>query len=454
MSIKIGDTILAKSSTYHPDLLDTKWSDHILDNVSWLRADTFSWQYGNMYPKVYQHLYSDIAQQGAVSYAAWKNSANAIIYTTSENPQIGDTVYRYSNNEMVAAFLIENTMEATSLYIRIDDTATGIYNREISSDKVVKDTQSETIANITVRFYQADDGHKIVAPEYAEAVRQIYEATGLAWYYIVDTVNKRFKLPRKRSSEVVRTVNYGEKGYKLYADGWVEQWGTYTGTGDGMVVTELPLAMKDTNYQVTINRVRKTDTGDPGTGGLDRRCFMTNGYTQTSFRHWGIWATYPCTWKVCGRSNQNPKTWEANEKYLYFYVGDYTQASVENIAGINTELFNGKADIEVLNRAVAHVVTECQNPTAENNYTWYRKYEDGWVEQGQFINGGSWSSYITTITLPILMSDANYTAVVTPLGSSEDTYITYVSSRTQSTLYIRRRGGGDGCYWYVAGIAA
>lgn len=27
-------------------------------------------------------------------------------------------------------------------------------------------------------------------------------------------------------------------------------------------------------------------------------------------------------------------------------------------------------------------VTEWQTPTAENNYTWYRKYASGWVEQG------------------------------------------------------------------------
>lgn len=27
-------------------------------------------------------------------------------------------------------------------------------------------------------------------------------------------------------------------------------------------------------------------------------------------------------------------------------------------------------------------VVESQLPTAENNYTWYRKYKSGWVEQG------------------------------------------------------------------------
>lgn len=49
----------------------------------------------------------------------------------------------------------------------------------------------------------------------------------------------------------------------------------------------------------------------------------------------------------------------------------------------------------------ADYVIETQLPTAENNYTWYRKYAYGWVEQG----GQSQSQ---NITLPVEMSDNNY----------------------------------------------
>jgi hypothetical protein len=31
---------------------------------------------------------------------------------------------------------------------------------------------------------------------------------------------------------------------------------------------------------------------------------------------------------------------------LYFYVGDYTQSAIEQTAGLNSELFNGKADVD------------------------------------------------------------------------------------------------------------
>lgn len=51
-------------------------------------------------------------------------------------------------------------------------------------------------------------------------------------------------------------------------------------------------------------------------------------------------------------------------------------------------------------------VVESQLPTADNNYTWYRKYKSGWVEMG----GQSTSQ---TITLPIEMADTNYNIQMT-----------------------------------------
>lgn len=54
----------------------------------------------------------------------------------------------------------------------------------------------------------------------------------------------------------------------------------------------------------------------------------------------------------------------------------------------------------------SHEVIEFQAPTAQNNYTWYRKYRDGWVEQGGFATTDG--SNATPITLPVEMVDANY----------------------------------------------
>lgn len=66
--------------------------------------------------------------------------------------------------------------------------------------------------------------------------------------------------------------------------------------------------------------------------------------------------------------------------------------------------------------ASGHEVIAFQAPTAANNYTWYRKYADGWVEQGG-ITESSAGSTAKNIVFPIEMADTNYTALVTIYGS-------------------------------------
>ena len=63
----------------------------------------------------------------------------------------------------------------------------------------------------------------------------------------------------------------------------------------------------------------------------------------------------------------------------------------------------------------ADYVIESQMPTAENNYTWYRKYKSGWVEMGgksgpySHVFGGTYMSEYDadTITLPVTMTSTN-----------------------------------------------
>ena len=66
-----------------------------------------------------------------------------------------------------------------------------------------------------------------------------------------------------------------------------------------------------------------------------------------------------------------------------------------------------------------HEVIAFQAPTAQNNYTWYRKYADGWVEQGGYsASTGSWGT--TTINLPVQMRDVYYTLTIGGDGASAD----------------------------------
>ena len=91
-----------------------------------------------------------------------------------------------------------------------------------------------------------------------------------------------------------------------------------------------------------------------------------------------------------------------------------------------------------------------QRPTAANGYTWYRKYSDGWVEQGSCNPNNQ-----HTITLPVHMQDENYTLVNAAgghTGSGADIVI-YITAKSATgftwapdrSIYIN---------WYVCGYAA
>ena len=139
MTIRYNNKVIAGSDHNANCLFDSKWSDHILNHMSWLRADTFSWQNGVAYSSAYNHLVSDIN---------------------------GKTL------------------------------------------------QSETIGSITIQYYLADDGHKICPANQETNLATLYSTIGVAWYYIIDTTNTQFKLPRTK---------WGFTGYRDEVGGYVSE---------------------------------------------------------------------------------------------------------------------------------------------------------------------------------------------------------------------------------------
>lgn len=102
-------------------------------------------------------------------------------------------------------------------------------------------------------------------------------------------------------------------------------------------------------------------------------------------------------------------------------------------------------------------VVAFQKPTADNGYTWYRKYASGWVEQGgiitmEFSSGGT----NTPVTLPVTMSDANYTISAT-LGNKYGNKYLGTALATTTNFYVCGLASVSDtgpCYWEVKGIAA
>lgn len=285
MSIYKNGKLVAGGRQATP-LLSFVWADHILDEISWLRADTFSWQSGAVYQAVYQHLVDDIDG---------------------------------------------------------------------------KSLQSETVGGTTIQFYLADDGHKIVPGNNANLVEDIYNATGVAWYYILDTVNGRFKLPRTK---------FGFTGLRDNVGKYVEP-GLPNITGSAIVCGQNDKAIKIKSHTGAFKAV--------GTGSV------YNDYDSSSqTTTYGIALDASDASSVYGASTtvQPPAT----QMYLYFYVGAFTQTALENTAGITAETLNDKADITAV---PGLVIPDYANGTTQTMGTLITATEPGLVVfQAHYANSG------------------------------------------------------------------
>jgi hypothetical protein len=252
-NITITNNTISSTGGYFPNLFDTKWSDNLLNDLSWLRADTFSWQDGSVYTNAYNHLVDDI-------------------------------------------------------------------------DNITAET--ETIGTVTITFYRATDGHKICLPAQESNVEAIYTATGIAWYYILDTTNARFKLPRTK---------FGFTGIRNSVGDYVDA-GLPNITGSAYIYNDIR----------SISGV--FDRSDYQSGGIDNN---GNGYKTLLFDASRSSSIYGNSTTV-----QPPAT----EMYLYFYVGEFDQSATEQTAGLNAELFNSKADLSALNNKIQEVSVAPVNP--------------------------------------------------------------------------------------------
>ena len=108
---------------------------------------------------------------------------------------------------------------------------------------------------------------------------------------------------------------------------------------------------------------------------------------------------------------------------------------------------------------------EEQAPTSANNYTWYRLYNDGWIEQGGYnFLAAIISNTFFVESLPITMKDANYQVLLSCASKSQNfhsghDFTLFSDNYTTTTFVYCARGGDDRNYkvsssWQVSGYAA
>lgn len=236
-----------KTFGFEVPLLQSFWSDHILNRPDLLLADTFSWQSGKLYEAVY--------------------------------------------NKLVAEYDNENSVE-------------------------------ETEGGIT--FKRTPNRYKIVDKSQETAILNKYNTDGIAWYYILDKDNTQFKLPRTK---------FGFEGLR------------------GSVGNDIQAGLPNITGEMHF-----TSENNESDGGAIRQAFgafdlkplsseITGGTLnrENTQRKLSV-VTYNASRSSAIYGNSNTVQPPATQMYLYFYVGNYTQTAIEQTAGINTELFNNKAD--------------------------------------------------------------------------------------------------------------
>ena len=241
---QVATTEFVLDNCYKPPLLSFMWADHILNDMSWLRADTFSWQDGTTYSSAYNELLSE-----------YNNSA------------------------------------------------------------------STTVTEGSITFKRTPKGYKIAASTQENAILTLYNTTGIAWYYILDTTNQRFKLPRMKHKY------------------WKDQ-STIPVMGNGIA-----LGFTNGTYNV----------GARTQGSSGSLSFLQDAYGQPISTTASVQAAKTGTFGVTTDATKSGVVADVSDVnietgfYLYFYVGEFARNSVQQTAGLNSELFNGKVDLNFNN---------------------------------------------------------------------------------------------------------
>lgn len=334
------------------------------------------------------------------------------------NPSVSNSAYTYNGNGSIDL--------KSYRYAQYKEGANGHpFNEDFSENT----SYNWNGCYVSKSYMRSPNGFNIVPASEHDFVEQEYTAKGIAWYYILDTVNKRFKLPRTK---------FGFTGLR-------------TGVGN-YVAPGLPNIDSDTNW---VNVTSGTETTATNTNNLsDKGVF---GGTNSQGGHGIGGNNYPINWRrfdasksnaIYGASNtvQPPAT----EMYLYFYVGNYTQKAIEQTAGLNAEMFNGKADTDLANVAsnIDYVVENQVNLDG----SWYRKYKSGWLEQGGLVSTTS-GAFGTVQTFLKPFANANYTLTATARGTFDLTFL--ITSKTATTFSCAYSSSGIGAYdWRAEGLGA
>lgn len=329
------------------DIFDFKPADHIINDINWLRADTFGFHDGTVYQNMYNHLvddYTNATQRTMYFETAWTQPIATAQTTTTD---LGDVVItassQYSGRQGYkcmdgvksgtatgSGWNVNNTSNVATLTIQFPYKLriTGIkgykpYNTNLNNANTVGQFYADTDKTITIgNEYSNADG----APNWTEV-----DVTGIpAEGIITDTL----------VFEKTGGGNYGGFGELEITATRILRDGTltlYEATDGHIIVPYSQNSIDGLNYLYS-------STGIAWMYVLD----TTNQQfilPRTKFGFVGYRDKVGSTVGIALAGNEV----NATQMYLYFYAGGHSRSAIEETAGLNASLFDGKADISAQN---------------------------------------------------------------------------------------------------------
>ena len=331
------------------NLLDYKFSDKLINKMSWVLSNG-SWLSGYTYTNAFTHLKEDVAfmPTNTPSIVVGSNSKfSSGTYTRSSSDDkviLGVSYYAWNNGTDTFYVLVDiDAMSGADAFVALqgqsifeyDSDSTNMY---LTIHKIVK-IEKETVGNIDLYVWIGSDGHRIVdvmgGTDQDTAVSTLYSQIGIAWYYVLDVANNRFKLPQTKWNFVGSRGNVG----KFVKEGLPNIIGKIDASA-------LPSSAEAFGEIPNVDEL-DIDGAFEGIFGGQGSTVESGGSEQLR----GFSFDASKSNNIYGASTTVQQ--KATEMYLYFYVGGFNDTAITQTAGINADTINNKLDIDALNASSA-----------------------------------------------------------------------------------------------------
>lgn len=231
--------------------------------------------------------------------------------------------------------------------------------------------------------------------------------------------------------------------------GWCDKFG-WDGTGN--VQFKVPTLSAYIWQKLQLGIKGSIGSGSGGTYFVATQSSFTQG-THPDLGGYGVSVTNDQT--IPGASVDITSEDVSQQRCMVQLATSATDEALETCTAVTAQVAANTAAI-----AGADYVVESQLPTAQNNYTWYRKYKSGWVEQGGVGTQSGSTSVTATITFPVAMADTNYVVSFAGRGSNTSggsaAGVQYTDeSTTGMKIYTGNAATSYTKYcWEIKGVAA